>query len=437
MEAKEIADTTLKVVSCCCQPANDCTDVGGKSGKGVQVTFLVISLVFGIFDTVTDWIAWASLKSDNYGFLEASDALLYTWLGFTIVGTVLLIISLITDVMSLFYDIQAGGWNSLTVSEFQSFLTLILEDLPILTLTCTYVVFRNLCQSFDPSLNLQRYSSAFRDLFISGVITYAAILYRTFRTCFRICYSSGRCCGCCCECCCPGLPMDKKLCKPKSCARYFCIVPYACSIVLQTIFVILALLGVIFAVITFYSIFTGANPGLAPINWNITRPYPVTTSGSNITALNATSDNSTVLSNPVTTSVIITVLSDTEPLVRNGSLFVTEAFHGDMNKTIYCLAYFELHPKKFVFNVAHINKQDSDQQSCVCNPDSTPCDHYYEKLILTATRRWYYRDVVHNIEEYRGSGFCPFPVKSLQRDRNLNVNCNCNFSDTVKHWIVW
>ena len=41
MEVKEIADTTLKVVSCCCEPANDCTDVGG-SGKGVQVVFRLV-----------------------------------------------------------------------------------------------------------------------------------------------------------------------------------------------------------------------------------------------------------------------------------------------------------------------------------------------------------------------------------------------------------
>ena len=440
MEAKEIADTTFQVVSCCCEPAKDCADHNKRCGKGVHFVFLVMSLVFGIFDTVTDWIAWASLKSDNYGLVEASDALVYTWLGFTIIGTVLLIISLITDVMYLFFDIQIGGWNSLTVSEFQSFLNLVLEDLPILTLTCVYFVFRHSCHIFDPSFNIQRYASTSTDLFVSGVITYAAILYRTFRTCFRICYSSGRCCGCCCECCCPGLPKYEKLCQPKSCARYICVVPYACLIVLQTIFVIFALLGVIFAAITFSSVFSGeilVNPGsLRGINWNITRSYTVTT-GNNITSLNATSNNVTVFSDTVTTSNIITVLSDTEPLVTNGSLFATEAFHRNVNMTTYCLAYFELHRKKFIFNVAHINNQHSDQNSCVCHPGSTPCDRYYENLMITANfERSYHRDVVHSIEEYKGVWFCPFPLKSLQRDRNLQVNCNCNFSNTVEHWVA-
>ena len=447
MNGKEIADTTFTVVRCCFDPACDCVDVATsqKSSKGLQIVILVISFCFGTIDSVTDWIAWESVRNDNYGLLEASDILLYIWLGCTIMGTVLLIVSLITDVIYLCYNIEIAGWNSLTFSEFQSFLNLVLEDLPILTLTCIYVVFRNHCQAYDPSLDAQKTLSSFRELFISGIITYAAIIYRMCRSFYRMCYSSGRCCGY--QWCCPDLPESEKLCPKNTCAHFSCIIPYFCFILCQMLFVFLAIGAIVITVITLSGIgvFSGRTDALVSrvTNWNITRSTQVTTgnnvtvfsdpntTNNNVTVLNGTSNNVTVLSDPDTTSMIVTVLSGTEPLARNGSLFVTEAFHGDMNTTTYCLAYFELQPKKIVFNVAHINKHLSGAQSCICDSDSTPCDRFYENLIIGRVN--FRRGTVSNIERSRKGSICLFPAKPLQRDRNLHVNCNCDFSHTVEN----
>lgn len=49
-----------------------------------------------------------------------------------------------------------------------------LEDVPIFTLTCTYVLFRQtFCAGFDPSLDAVTSALEYRDLFISGVLTTA------------------------------------------------------------------------------------------------------------------------------------------------------------------------------------------------------------------------------------------------------------------------
>ena len=398
-------EIVLSAVSFCCEPIKDCSDE--FCCKVGQIVILAASIAFGLFDTVTDWIAWASLRSDNYGLLEASDALIYVWLGFSIVGTVLLAISIITDLINLRYNITFGGWNPMTFSEFQSFLNLMLEDLPIIILTCIYIVSRNVCQQFDPSLDTGRVSSSYRELFISILFTLAAVIYRTCRSFGRLCYSRGKFCGC--QWCCEGLAESERVCPSDTCAGSNCEKPYACFLMLQLFLVFTGTLMLALAAVSVFTVFGFGSPA---INWNITRSDPV-----------ATGNNATV----------VTVLSDTKMLVRNGSLSITEVFHEDLGMTTYCLAHFELQPQRIVFNIAHINMQNFNSQICNCNFDSTSCERFYKHLSITGLYPVYPNFFKHlGIEAAKARSICSLPVKPLQRDRSLNT-CNCDFSNIVEH----
>ena len=337
--------------------------------------------------------------------MQAPDAMIYPWLCFTVIGTVLMIISIINDVTDLYCDLSLGigGWNSLTCAEFQAFLSLTLEDLPILILTCYYIVVRNLCADLDPSHDMQKISSSYRELFICGVFSIAASLYRTCRSFYRVCYSNGCCQRCCPQC--PSVPEYAKLCPENTCARYYCSVPYGCFVTGQICLTFFGLVLLLFAAFILSII-----PGVFG-----NRMTAIDLTGSGM-AIGPTDTRAIVHGN---SSAYISV-SGRATLAKNGSLSVTEAFQGDMNMTIYCLAYFELQPSKVAFNIARISKQLSNSQSCVCNVDSAPCDRYYYNLRMQI--------------RYRGSnnGNCPLPLKPLQRDYNLHVNCNCKLSDAIQ-----
>ena len=87
----------------CCQELCDCAGCTSevpaqRCGKVVQIVFLIVSFLFGVFDSFTDWNAWVSLRSDNFGLVQVPEALIQAWLGFTIMGTVLFVVSLLNDV---------------------------------------------------------------------------------------------------------------------------------------------------------------------------------------------------------------------------------------------------------------------------------------------------------------------------------------------------
>lgn len=417
MDSKDIAAITTEVSKCCCDPAKDCTSevCSGRCGKVVQGVLILVSLCIGIFDSYTDWNIWVNLNRSGLGLLQASDYFVYPWLAFTIMGTLLVVVSLVVDVLDLVCNLKmcssGDGWtwgfNSLTCGEVLSFLNLLLEDLPILALTCTYVMIRQfLCLGLNPSIDANDYVSEYRDLFISGVVSTAAIIYRTGRSFYRLCYSYGLCR------CCPALDSKEKLCPVKSCARYCCVVPYGISLCCQ-IFVIILLFFAIGFFVSFLRMVPGAFSGSAPspagtppIDWNITHSHPV-----------ASNSN---------------VIGSVRLLIQNGHLSVTEAFHRNLDETTYCLAYFEFHSKEIVFNVANIDRQHSIHQPCLCNPDSTPCDRYYENIFIGAHLPNRYN---YTLEDY--AFLCPLPVKPLRRNSNLHVNCNCDFSDAVEHLVLW
>ena len=200
MRDTETSDTTSNAES---KPY--CIDDGDDNGP--SCVWLMVILAAGIFDTVTDWIAWVFLRNS---LLEIPDAFQYIWLGSTIAGTVLLVIVSTKDVIIIimyeFYykDIQNHCW---IFSEFLLFLNLILEDLPILVMTYIYVVFRTICQQFDQRLDTEIFLRSYLGLFFSASSTCLAIATRMFHVGYRMCYSSSRS-----RCRCPDLPKKSKLC---------------------------------------------------------------------------------------------------------------------------------------------------------------------------------------------------------------------------------
>ena len=80
---------TRDILLCCQELVCDSAGCTGKvapqrCGTVVQIVFLVASFLFGAFDCFTDWNAWVSLRSDNFGLVQFPEALLWAWLGFTI-----------------------------------------------------------------------------------------------------------------------------------------------------------------------------------------------------------------------------------------------------------------------------------------------------------------------------------------------------------------
>lgn len=405
MTAEEIS---AALTSCCEEPTKDCMGelCSGRGGKVVQAVLMFISLGIAIFDSYTDWNVWVGLNNYGFGLLQAPDYIIYPWLAFTIMGTLLTVISFSVDVIDLVSRWNMCGFNSLTCAEVLSFFNLVLEDLPILALTCAYVLLRQLfCFGFDPTITGDAYRSEYRDLYISGVITCAAIIYRTVRSFYRVCYSCGRCC-------CKAPDADQKLCPQDSCVRKCCIVPFGLFLCVLVLLSIAAVIGVGFASY-FLSPFLGIEfsgnevPGGYISYWNITHSPPVASNSSTI--------------------------GDVRMLIEDGHLSVTEAFHTRLDEATYCLAYFEFHSREIIFNVANIDKQHSINEACLCNRDSTPCDRYYENIFI-GTRSS--SDVSITSLQDQINEICPFTVKPLRRNRELQVNCNCNLSATVEHLVL-
>ena len=444
---------TRDVLLCCQELVCDSAGCTGevaprRCGTVVQIVFLVASFLFGAFDSFTDWNAWISLRSDNFGLVQFPEALIWAWLGFTIIGTVLFFISLFNDLMDLLcvstskidglrhkcYGVL--GFNSLTRSEILAFLNTTFEDVPLLILTLIYVVIRQvICVGLDPSQNPETYTDDYRDLYISAVVTTAAIIYRTFRSFYRLGYSHEHCY-------CPAPPAEEKLCTPECCECAcghicggekpwnWCFIVYGFILFVYVALIILALVVVGFGGYTISSILGGMTGGQTTVNWNITRSnpdvhshtqqvelYPLLYSGSGSLEYDT---------NPVTVTDI-SVVSGTAVLVRNGSLSVTEVFQSDLNTTTYCLAYFAFQRNQIVFNVAHINWQHSNSQSCICDPDSTPCDRYYENLFISVGSTNSNGTILFENVLRVLFPSCPLSLKPIYRDRSLQVNCSCNF----------
>ena len=408
MADKEAIAITRQVATCCCDPAKDASE---KCGKVVQVVVMFISVCLGILDCYTDWNVWVGVNQNGFGLLQAPEGFVYTWLAFTIMGTILMIVSLIIDVIDLASNgnmcSSGDGWtcgfNSLTCAEVLTFLNIYLEDLPILILTFTYVLSRQIsCRGYF----IGNHVSEYRDIFISAVLSTAAILYRTGRSFYRLCYSYGHCC-------CPSREEKQRLCPTKSCARYCCIVPFGLALFCQVFLILIEIIVIALLALLLLPQTTIVAPTSFGA-WNIIHPPPVA------------SNNRT--------------LSSVRPLIENGHLSVTEAFHRNLRETTYCLTYFELHSEEIVFNVAYITRQQgtglSINEPCLCDTDSTPCDQYYENIFIGARIRSSISR--HNFTDIRLSeqSSCPLPVKTLQRNRNLHVKCNCDFSDTVEHQLV-
>ena len=443
---------TRDILLCCqelvCDGAGCTGEVAPqRCGKVVQIVFLVASFLFGAFDSFTDWNAWVSLRSDNFGLVQFPEALIWAWLGFTIMGTVLFVVSLFNDLMDLLcmstskigglrykcYGIL--GFNSLTRSEILAFLNTTFEDVPLLILTLIYVVIRQvICVGLDPSLNPESYTIDYRDLYISAVVTTAAIIYRTFRSFYRLGYSYERCY-------CPAPSQEEKLCSPECCECTCghicggekpwngCFIVYSFILFVYVLLTILALVVVGFGGYTVSSILGGMAGGQTTVDWNITRSNPdvhIQTPVELYPLLYSGSGSLEYETNAVTMTDI-SVVSGTAVLVRNGSLSVTEVFQSDLNTTTYCSVYFAFQRNEIVFNVAHINEQLSNSQSCICNPDSTPCDRYYENLFISvgstnSNGTILFENVVRDLFPS-----CPLSLKPIYRDRSLQVNCNCNF----------
>lgn len=427
MTAREIFDHTYKALTCCCDPIKDCiTECSGRGGKVAQAVLMFISLGVAVFDSYTDWSVWVGLNNYGFGLLQAPDYFLYAWLAFTIMGTLLTVISFSIDVIDLVSGWNICGFNSLNCAEVLSFFNLVLEDLPILTLTCAYVLLRQqICAGFDPTITGDVYLSEYRDLYICGVITCAAIIYRTVRSFYRLCYSHGCCC-------CEAPDASQKLCPQDSCARTCCIIPFALFLcVLVKLSMTAVTIGIaITYIMSTIGAFSGRIPSAITTNWTITHSPPVASNSSTI--------------------------GDVRLLIEDGHLSVTEAFHTRLDEATYCLAYFEFHSREIVFNVANIDKQHSINEACLCNRDSTPCDHYYENIFIgtlcnrdsdsTLCDRYHenisfgarYSYDVHiiSLQDMIQHNSCLLPVKPLRRDRELQVNCNCSFPATVEHLVL-
>ena len=453
MDAGRIAGDILH----CCQELCDCAGCTSevapqRCGKVVQIVFLIVSFLFGVFDSFTDWNAWVSLRSDNFGLVQVPEALIQAWLGFTIMGTVLFVVSLLNDLMDLLCistskidDLKSKcygsfGFNSLTRSEILAFLNTIFEDVPLLILTCVYVVIRQvICVGVDLSQNPESHTADYRDLYISAVVTTAVIIYRTFRSFYRLGYSHDHCY-------CPAPPEEEKLCSPECCKSSCghicggkkswngCFVVYGFILFVYVVLVILALAVVGFGGYTISSILGGMAGGQTTVDWNITHSHPNMHVQSQVELyplLYSGSGSSEYETDPLTVHTVavtdISVVSGTAVLLRNGSLSVTEVFRTDLNQTTYCFVYFAFQRSEIVFNVAHISEQHSAKQSCVCNHDSTPCDRYYENLFISlgstnSNGTILFENVLRDLFPS-----CPLSLKPIHRDRNLQVKCNCNF----------
>lgn len=409
------------VSSLVCEVAQDGSNDGvpGICGKIVQVVLTFVSLGIGVFDSYTDWNVWVEFNRRGFVLLQAPDIFVYTWLAFTIMGTLLLVISLLIDIIAWGssgtvcyggFENHHLGLNSLTWAEILSFLNIMLEDLPILTLTFTYVLLRQqFCAGFDPSEDAGSYAVVYRDLFISGVITATAILYRTGRSFYRVCYSYNGCC------CCKIPEKEQKLCPKGTCMRC-CIVPYGiglCGLVLLSMCALVAVgLGTAYLAplqgILNDNALTQPDIGIIRMHgsdWNIARKQPF-------------AGDSSILGNNV------------QMLIEDGHQSVIEAFHGNSHNTTYCLSYFEFHSKEISFNIANIDRMPSFNETCHCNRDSTQCDRYYENIFIAAN----VSNVLQDIQTLLQG--CPLPVKPIQRNRDLHVNCSCNLY-TVEHWVLW
>ena len=290
-----------------------------------------------------------------------------------------------------------------------------------------------ICVGLDPSLNPESYTADYRDLYISAVVTTAAIIYRTFRSFYRLGYSYEHCY-------CPAPPEEEKVCTPECCECTCghicggkkpwngCFIIYGFILFVYIVLILLALVVVGFGGYTISSILGGMNGGQTTVDWNITRSNPDVHNQTQVDLyplLYSGSGSLEYETNPVTVTDI-SVVSGTAVLVRNGSLSVTEVFRRDLNMT-YCSVYFAFQRNQIVFNVAHINLQHSNSQSCICNPDSTPCDRYYENLFISvgstnSNGTILFENVVRNLFPS-----CPLSLKPIYRDRSLQVNCSCNF----------
>ena len=59
-----------------------------------------------------------------------------------------------------------------------AFMNTTFEDVPLLILTCIYVVVQQvICVGVDPSQKPESYTMDYRDLYISAVVTTAVIIY--------------------------------------------------------------------------------------------------------------------------------------------------------------------------------------------------------------------------------------------------------------------
>lgn len=225
------------LVSLICECAKDASDGGvpGICGKIVQVVLTLVSLGVGVFDSYTEWNVWVDLNRRGFVLLQAPDIFVYMWLAFTIMGTLLLVISLLIDIIACgssgtlcyggFEDCRVG-LNPLTWAEILSFLSIMLEDLPILALTFTYFVLQQqFCAGFDPSEDAGGYAVVYRDLFINGVTSATALLYRTGRSFYRVCYSYNGCY------CCKTPEKKQKLCPKGTCMRCCIVYPTALAFV--------------------------------------------------------------------------------------------------------------------------------------------------------------------------------------------------------------
>ena len=140
MQMLTVADSTdlfVKCVGCFQEPL--C--------RRFRMLLLILNISLSVFDTVTDWYVWVTVKNEglDHPLLKLTDVWVWLWFLFTLLGTLTAVIVVINEIslmMSLLcFKGEADnilcnvcticGFNYVTMSELLALINLCVEDLPL------------------------------------------------------------------------------------------------------------------------------------------------------------------------------------------------------------------------------------------------------------------------------------------------------------------
>ena len=165
--------------------------------------FILFFILMGlaVFDTYTDWLVVVNFRDNGFSnpLLPHNDIWLTLWLMFVVIGTLLTVVSILHDGITLLYEccckdddddnddsplecFYECGCNTTTRNETLSVLTLLFQDLPLLVLSVFFTYVQVGCKSPQP----KDVTLLLLNVCISVTVAYAATLCRFIRTIVRM-----------------------------------------------------------------------------------------------------------------------------------------------------------------------------------------------------------------------------------------------------------